>query len=52
MKGSVIYMALLKRKGRMLLPYPLVTCPNCNHRGTPVAMQCEVCGYDLSNFYV
>ena len=44
-------MALLKRK-RMFLPYPLVTCPNCNHRGTPVALKCAKCGYDLTDLYV
>lgn len=36
----------------LLLPYPLVTCTNCKHRGTPIAMKCEQCGTDLSEFYM
>lgn len=44
-------MALLKRK-RMFLPYPPVTCPWCGHYGTPSSLKCEVCGEDLSSFYI
>ncbi|MBQ3422164.1 MAG: hypothetical protein IJH34_10970 [Romboutsia sp.] len=34
------------------LPYPLVSCPECGHRGTPVALKCEKCGADLSDYYI